>query len=109
MNKDKIWLKSMNVMAPTCHQRADRSFRLGNFQMPVCCRCQGVYTGYIIGLLFFIPELIILLPLTYIDGFMQLRTSYQSTNFRRFSTGVISGIATTQLIKLIIALFKTII
>lgn len=109
MSKDKIWLKAMNIMAPTCHQRAERSFRIGNFQMPVCSRCQGVYTGYIIGLFFFIPDLIVLLPLTYIDGFIQLRTNYQSTNFRRFTTGIISGIATIQLIKLVIFLLRTVI
>ncbi len=107
MNKDKIWLKSMNIMAPTCHQRSERSFHLGNFQMPVCSRCQGVYTGYLVGLLFFIPALIILLPLTYLDGFIQLRTKYQSTNFRRFTTGILSGIATVQLIKYLIILIKT--
>lgn len=101
--KDKIWLKAMSLMAPTCHQRADRSFFYGNYQFPVCSRCQGVYVGYIIGLLFFIPELIILLPLTYVDGVVQLKTKYESTNFRRFTTGVLTGIATTQLIKFIIS------
>ncbi len=108
MNKDKVWLKSMNIMAPTCHQRAERSFKLGNYQMPVCSRCQGVYTGYIIGLFFFFPVLIIFIPLTYIDGFVQLRTSYTSTNFRRFTTGVLSGIGTIQGLMLLIVVIKTV-
>lgn len=107
MNRDKIWLKSMNLMAPTCHQRADRSFSIGKYQMPVCSRCFGVYTGYLIGLFFFAPLFAILLPLTYIDGFIQLHTKYTSTNFRRFTTGLISGVATIQLLKLIIVLITT--
>lgn len=107
MNTDRVWLKSMSLFAPTCHQREERSFHIGKYQMPVCSRCFGVYSGYLIGLLFFYPSLIVLLPVTYIDGFIQLKTSYRSTNFRRYTTGIISGIATIQLLKLIIVLFKT--
>lgn len=107
MNRDLVWLKAMNIMAPTCHQRAERSYAIGKYQMPVCSRCLGVYIGYVIGLFIFIPMLMILVPLTYIDGFVQLRTSYVSTNFRRLTTGILSGIATVQLIKLIIILIKT--
>lgn len=99
---NKIWLKSMNVCAPTCHQRADRSYFIGNYQLPVCARCQGVYLGYLLGLFIYIPLLLVLLPLTYIDGFIQLKTEYNSTNSRRLITGVISGIATIQLIKALI-------
>ena len=32
-----------------CHQRADRSFQLGNAQLPVCARCTGLYAGAIAG------------------------------------------------------------
>lgn len=48
------------------------------------------------------PVLLVLLPLTYIDGFIQLKTEYNSTNSRRLITGVISGFATIQLIKALI-------
>lgn len=99
---NKIWLKSMNVCTSTCHQRADRSYFIGNYQLPVCARCQGVYLGYLLGLFIYIPLLLVLLPLTYIDGFIQLKTEYNSTNSRRLITGVISGIATIQLIKVLI-------
>lgn len=108
MNFDKIWLKSMNLMAPTCHQRVDRSYNIGNYQMPVCSRCLGVYIGYLIGLFLYLPMFAVLFPLTYIDGLIQLRTNYNSTNFRRLTTGIVSGIATIQIIKLIISLLKNI-
>ncbi|WOO86533.1 DUF2085 domain-containing protein [Mollicutes bacterium LVI A0039] len=101
---DKLWIKSMQVMAPTCHQLEKRSYHLGKWQLPVCARCQGVYTGYIIGLFISIPILAVLLPLTYIDGFIQLKTAYTSTNLTRLITGIISGIATLQLLKIIINL-----
>lgn len=106
MNIDKIWLKSMSVMAPTCHQRADRSYHLRNYQMPICSRCLGIYIGYFVGLFFYLPKFAILFPLTYIDGFIQIRTKYTSTNFRRLTTGIISGTATIQILKLIIVVLK---
>lgn len=109
MTRDKIWIKAMSTMSPTCHQRVDRSYNLGNYQLPVCARCQGVYLGYLLGIFIFIPVLTVLIPLTYLDGFIQLRTNYQSTNFRRLTTGILSGIGTIQLIKLIIIYIKTIV
>ena len=34
-----------------CHQRAERSFRIANVQMPVCGRCFGLYVSGALGLL----------------------------------------------------------
>ncbi len=102
MTKDIIWQKAMNIMEPTCHQRHDRSYYLGNYQFPVCARCQGLYIGYLLGLLITNYYLIILFSLTYVDGYIQLKSSYTSTNRKRLITGLLSGIATTQIIKLII-------
>ena len=39
------------VASLICHQRPDRSFRLGGVQMPVCARCAGVYLGGAVGTL----------------------------------------------------------
>lgn len=108
MSKDQIWLKAMNIFAPTCHQSRERSYYLGNYQLPVCARCQGLYIGYLLGLFIFLPALSLLFPLTYIDGFIQLKTRYVSTNFRRLSTGLLSGIAFIQIIKLVIVFLKTV-
>ncbi len=99
---DKIWIRLMKIMAPTCHQRIDRSYFIKNWQMPVCARCQGIYIGYLIGLFISSPILVVFIPLTYVDGVIQLKTSYTSTNITRLITGVISGIATIQLLKIMI-------
>jgi len=32
-----------------CHQLPERSFHLGEFQLPVCARCLGIYAGLAIG------------------------------------------------------------
>jgi len=34
-----------------CHQLPERSFHLGGFQLPVCARCVGLYSGAAIGAL----------------------------------------------------------
>lgn len=34
-----------------CHQLPDRSFHVGNAQLPVCARCFGLYVGVAIGAL----------------------------------------------------------
>lgn len=91
----------MICLAPTCHQLPERSYYLGKWQMPVCARCQGLYIGYLIGLFFYIPIVSLLVPLTYIDGLIQLKTAYQSNNRWRLISGILSGIAMIQLLKLI--------
>lgn len=99
---DKIWLKSMNVCAPTCHQRVERSFFFKNYQLPVCARCLGIYIGLFTSLFFRFPYAILLIPITYIDGFVQLKTNYESTNIRRLITGLLSGFGIMQLLLIII-------
>ena len=32
-----------------CHQRPERSFRIGGVQMPVCARCSGLYVSGALG------------------------------------------------------------
>lgn len=93
----------MGIFSPTCHQLAERSYRLGKYQMPICARCQGIYIGYIISIFIYAPALSLLLPVTYIDGLIQMKTNYTSTNSRRLFTGILSGIATIQVIKFIIS------
>jgi uncharacterized membrane protein len=34
-----------------CHQRPERSLRVGGTQMPVCARCFGLYAGFVAGAL----------------------------------------------------------
>jgi uncharacterized membrane protein len=40
-----------SVGSLVCHQLPERSFHLGGFQLPVCARCVGIYSGAAIGAL----------------------------------------------------------
>ena len=35
-----------------CHQISERSFHIGNYRLPLCARCTGMYLGAVIGLAF---------------------------------------------------------
>jgi uncharacterized membrane protein len=35
-----------------CHRIPERSFHIGNYQLPLCARCTGMYLGAVIGLAF---------------------------------------------------------
>lgn len=81
-----------------CHQRPERSFFIKGKQFPICARCTGELAGLIIGFLGWwfvqLPSsvyILLLIPLT-VDGFIQLLTPYESTNLKRFLTGVLFGI-----------------
>ena len=82
-----------------CHQRPDRSFFIGGHQFPLCARCTGILVGYFIGVIVAIMTgckwyalfLIALLPMI-IDGAIQQIRKIESTNARRFITGIIGGI-----------------
>ncbi|WP_228731271.1 DUF2085 domain-containing protein [Clostridium zeae] len=84
-----------------CHRRPDRSFFYKGKQFPICARCTGILAGYFIGIfyLFFIPnrnhliEILFMLPLI-IDGTVQYFGKWESTNMRRFCTGILAGIST---------------
>lgn len=81
-----------------CHQIPNRSFYVKGYQMPFCARCTGVLNGYLIGLILetFISMpiwLVIasLLPMG-IDWCLQTVFKKDSTNNRRFLSGVLGGI-----------------
>lgn len=38
-----------SIGAFLCHQIPERSFHLGEFQLPVCARCLGIYAGFAAG------------------------------------------------------------
>ena len=85
----------------TCHRLPARSFFFRGRQFPICARCTGILLGYIIGLIyafFFgaIPltiALLFMLPLI-VDGGLQIKGYWQSTNGRRFITGILGGVST---------------
>jgi len=91
-----------------CHQLPERSFFWKGKQFFMCARCTGINLGYLSLPLFLfgvvqIPLLwtLILIVPTYIDGGIQAYFNIESTNSRRFITGLASGIATMSLTSII--------
>ena len=95
---DRIWMASMKACRKYCgcHQMPERSFFIGDYQLPLCARCTGIVIGHVLGIVvsFFhrLPFLCLLgtIPLM-VDGLVQEFTSYESTNRRRLCTGILYG------------------
>lgn len=98
---DSVWIKSMEWCAKYwgCHQMPERSFFIRGYQMPVCARCFGIMLGEAMAVpsafflslnVFFL--LVLMVPMA-LDGGIQYKTGYRSTNPRRFVTGFLFGFA----------------
>ena len=86
-----------------CHCRRDRSFSVRGYRFPICARCTGQLLGAVVCLVtcrVLLPPIYLLcimaLPMV-IDGTLQLKTAYESTNVRRFLTGTSFGYACLRL------------
>lgn len=96
--KDKIWVTLMSIFSSTCHQKANRSFFLYNYQFPICARCTGLLLGYFLGIiLLFIGKIpltisIAFITTMFIDWFVQYKGIKISNNYRRLFTGSLCGI-----------------
>lgn len=80
-----------------CHCREDRSFHWHGQKFPLCARCTGELAGMLVcaaAAWRYLPPAwlaaALLVPML-ADGFAQLLTRYESTNPRRFVTGVLFG------------------
>ncbi|MBQ3094462.1 MAG: DUF2085 domain-containing protein, partial [Clostridia bacterium] len=80
-----------------CHCKKERSFHYNGKQFPICARCTGELAGIIIGIVTWYAyqvsltiSLLLMVPMV-ADGFVQLLTSYESNNRRRFMTGLLFG------------------
>ena len=80
-----------------CHCRSDRSIYIKGKKLPICARCTGELIGIIVSIILFrfiktslLFDLIIMMPLV-LDGFIQLKTSYESNNTKRMITGILFG------------------
>ena len=87
-----------------CHQKPERSYFFLGFQLPVCARCIGLYTGSLIGLLLYplfkslsnirIPNLkyyfLFLTPMA-IDGICQTIGLYTTSNIFRTIIGIVAS------------------
>ena len=93
MNRLRRWLPIIFG----CHCRPDRSFYWHGEQFPICARCTGELVGMVLGIIaccFWRPAvwmaLCLMVPMV-ADGLIQLKTRYESTNPRRFATGLLFG------------------
>ena len=97
-----------------CHQREDRSFKIKGWQFPICSRCTGILTGQILSIILYLLGIripiyisLIFLLIMFLDWFIQFKNIKESTNFRRFVTGNLAGIAQISiLIEIILFLIK---
>ena len=101
------WLYKWLPITFGCHCRADRSFFWKGKQFPICARCTGELVGMVlavVSLWFYLPPLWLVLawmvPMV-ADGFIQLKTRYESTNFRRLLTGIPFGYSLVALVVLV--------
>jgi uncharacterized membrane protein len=95
LNKPK---QKVKIEFTLCHRKPERSFFYKGKQFPVCARCTGFYAGYIALPIFTIsiwePGLhwigLLMVP-ALIDGLTQAFMNRESTNWLRFSTGILAG------------------
>ncbi|MCW3108272.1 MAG: hypothetical protein JWQ09_2778 [Segetibacter sp.] len=95
----------MSIQFVSCHRKAERSFFWRGKQFPVCARCTGIYLGYLSFPVFnfdwyYISSFlsILLIMPTLLDGLTQAFMHRESTNFIRFTTGVLGGVGAMSLI-----------
>lgn len=87
-----------------CHQMPERSFFIRNVQFPVCARCTGVFTGEILGFIFFkayeisMFAALVLCGVMLFDWYIQFKKKCSSNNIRRFFTGFMCGYAFVNLL-----------
>lgn len=106
----KIWAWFMRLGNRCgCHQREDRSFKIGVFQFPICSRCTGILLGQIISIIFIFTKInipiyldFIFLGIMFLDWYIQFKKIRESTNLRRLLTGTLAGIAQINIIYQII-------
>jgi uncharacterized membrane protein len=81
-----------------CHQLPERSFFIKDYQFPVCARCTGVLIGQAAAIIFSIifkpisiKKAILMLSVMGFDWGIQEFKVKESTNTRRFITGILGG------------------
>ncbi len=95
---DKIWINLMEFFKFSCHQMPDRSFFIKGYQFPICARCTGVLISFFLTVIIFFKRNIsftsniFMFFIMLIDWLLQFFNIKQSTNNRRFITGLIGGL-----------------
>lgn len=95
-----------------CHQIPERSFFYNGRQFPVCARCTGVAIGQTTAITLALfkrflsfPKALFLLILMGIDWGIQAIHIKESTNLRRFVTGICGGLGLFSIYILILRKF----
>ena len=95
---DRQWIRLMEMgSALGCHQMPERSFFVKGYQFPVCARCTGVILSAILSTILFLKKKIPVKICVAMSGVMLFDWGIQylhikeSTNTRRFLTGLIGG------------------
>lgn len=85
--------------AAGCHQIPERSFFFRGHPFPVCARCTGIIVGQVLGCLSYRIAVLsydmigFLCFVMFFDWWLQRVRILQSTNMRRFITGILCGFA----------------
>lgn len=80
-----------------CHQRGDRSFYWRGYQFPVCARCTGVLVSYLTAIPLYLifggdfRVCLVAMGVMLFDWMLQFIDFLESTNIRRFLTGICGG------------------
>ncbi len=94
------WVRLMEIGGRIgCHQMPERSFFVNGYQFPVCARCSGVFIGYVTGLITYCKigfhklgySAAFGMLIMFLDWFIQAIHIKESTNVRRFITGISGG------------------
>lgn len=81
-----------------CHQKPERCFVINGFLFPVCARCTGIIGSFIVAMAFLMNDIfvemwisVIMVLVMFLDWILQAVKIKESTNRRRFITGLIGG------------------
>lgn len=88
---------------PFCNGRPERAPHIGTFCFPLCWRCTGIGIGVFVLSFCELPVFylhsadgmmlaMLLLTPCFLDGLSQTITDYESTNKKRFISGILAGI-----------------
>ena len=97
MRKSMVRLLDDIGAASGCHQMPERSSFYKGYQFPVCARCTGVFVGQLSAIIYgFFWKIspcisVVLLGVMGIDWGVQEIGIKESTNLRRFLTGICGG------------------
>jgi len=101
---DPIWSFLMFVGSSLCHQIPERSYSIGDLQMPLCARCIGIHVGFLFSSMFIwtgsrrfasnmqAQNALIVLALAILSGFGLALFSYAGLGFNDNTSRTISGL-----------------